>query len=92
MVLFVLVPAWPWIQRARRLREWQTWVFEILPQIMAAMPIILAGIKTVKAAWEEFQESGDWTTLDPDQVAKRVKHAAKDGHHGAKRTHKRSEE
>jgi hypothetical protein len=76
MVLFVLIPAWPWIQRARRLKEWQTWVFEILPQLMALMPLILAGFKIVKSTWEEFQETGNWAVLDPEKIVKRVKTAA----------------
>ncbi len=77
MVLFILVPAWPWIQRARRLKEWQTWVFEILPQLLALMPIILAGMKIVKVTWEEFQETGDFALLDPEKLARKVKQATR---------------
>lgn len=77
LVLFILIPAWPWIQRARRLREWQTWAFEILPQLLALMPLVLAGFKVVKATWEEFQETGNFALLDPEKLAKKVKQAAR---------------
>lgn len=77
MGLFILIPAWPWINRARRLREWQTWAFEILPQLLAVMPLVLAGFKVVKAAWDEFQETGNFALLDPEKLARKVKQAAR---------------
>ena len=85
--LLILVPAWPWIQRARRLHDWRTWFLEILPQVLAVAPIVIAGAKILVAAWKEFQESGDWTHLDPDQLAAKIVRGTRPERKSAKRSH-----
>ena len=71
--LFIMIPAWPWIQRARRLREWQTWAFEILPQIMAIVPLVLTVFNILKQAWAHFEKTGDLSSLDPEKLGKKIR-------------------
>ena len=47
---FVLVPALPWVRRARRISAWRTWLVEELPEILAMIPVIVQALRTIRDA------------------------------------------
>jgi hypothetical protein len=71
--LFVLIPAWPWMQRARKLKEWKTWAFEILPQVIALVPVLVTAYKVIRAAWQQYEKTGDFKHLDPDHIGEQIR-------------------
>ncbi len=45
---FLLAPVAPWVQRARQLSDWKTWLVRELPTILTLVPVGVAGVRAIK--------------------------------------------
>jgi hypothetical protein len=54
-IFFIVWPMLPWIQRARRLQHWREWILEVLPEILATLPVIVQAARTLIKTWEEMK-------------------------------------
>jgi hypothetical protein len=73
-VLSIWIPLRPWVARYQKTRNWQEWILNELPTIMALVPVILSALKLFQACWNELrtqQQSGDLNMQSLASVAQK---------------------
>lgn len=66
-VLFILLPALPWIRRIQRVEHWTERLIHELPLILAQIPKIIAAAQAIIAVWNEAKKSAENPSSPPSQ-------------------------
>jgi hypothetical protein len=70
--LSIWLPLRPWLKRYHFVRNWQHWVLNELPTILALIPVVLGALKILKSAWGEiktYEEKGELNVKNLAHVA-----------------------